>query len=120
MSFLTVVGMLGGLVVVLVTRRARTALARLVVDERDGLIGPREAARVRWEHVRRSFRLWLVVSGALAVVLAATAGRAAVSGGWGGTLTYYAAVFGVLLVVALITLWRAHRDLARARAALDG
>lgn len=119
MSLITVVGMLGGLVLVLLARRVRKAADSLLADERAGLVGPREVARARVEQKRRSLRLGQGVVGFMGVLLVAVLGRAAVSGSWGGTTTYYAAVFGVLLVVSAVVLVRVAADVRASERELD-
>ncbi|QVJ02102.1 hypothetical protein KGD82_04435 [Nocardiopsis eucommiae] len=119
MSLITVVGMLGGLVLVLLAKRVRKAAERLLADERAGLVGPQEVARARVEQKRRSLRLGQGVCGFMGILLVAVLGRAAVSGEWGGTTTYYAAVFGVLLVVSAVVLARVAADVRAAERALD-
>jgi hypothetical protein len=118
-SLITVAGMLGGLAVLLLARRGRRMARQLLLDEHAGLLGPREAARAKVQQRERSLRLGQVICVFMALLLAAVLGRAAVSGGWGGTTAYYAAVFGVLLVVSALVLWRVHADQARDRAQLE-
>ncbi|MEU3016199.1 hypothetical protein ABZ635_02235 [Nocardiopsis sp. NPDC007018] len=119
MGLITVVGMVGGLVLVLLARRVRAAAERLLADERSGVAGPREAARARVEQRRRSLRLCQAVCGFMGVLLVAVLGRSAVSGEWGGTSAYYAAVFGVLLVVSAVVLVRLTTDLRASERELD-
>ena len=119
MSLITVLGLLGGLVLVVLAKRARKAAERLLADERSGLVGPREVARARVEQKRRSLRLGQMVCGFMGVLLVAVLGRAAVSGAWGGTTLYYAAVFGVLLVVSALVLVRVAADVRAAEQELD-
>ncbi|MET9796664.1 hypothetical protein [Nocardiopsis alba] len=119
MSLITVVVMVGGLVTTWLVRRSRRALARLLLDERAGRVGPAEAARLRFEHVRRSFLVGRAACGLLAVLIVAVVGRA-VSGSWGAATGYYVAAFGALLLAGLVMLWRVHGDLRRSRAALEG
>ncbi len=120
MSLITVVVMVGGLVTTWLVRRSRRALARLLLDERAGRVGAAEAARLRFEHVRRSFLVGRAACGLLAVLIVAVVGRAAVSGSWGAATGYYVAAFGALLLAGLVMLWRVHGDLRRSRAALEG
>lgn len=118
MSLVTVAGMLGGLTVFLLARRGRKVAARLLADERAGLVGPREAARAKVQQKERSLRLGQAICVFMALLLVAVLGRAAVSGEWGGTTAYYAAVFGVLLVASALTLRKVANDVAEARARL--
>ncbi|MGW5878531.1 hypothetical protein ACWFMI_18465 [Nocardiopsis terrae] len=110
--------MFGGLFIVLAARRGRKALDRLLADERAGLASPREVALARVRQKERSLRLGQVICAFLAVLLVAVLGRAGVSGEWGGMTAYYAAVFGILLVVSALALRRVAADLAGARAGL--
>ena len=119
MSLITVIGMLGGLAVVLAARRGKRAMEKLVADELAGRAGPREIAQARVEQKRRSLLLGQVICGFMAALLLAVLGRAAVSGDWGGMTAYYAAIFGVVLVVSAIALVRIGNDVARAREKLD-
>ncbi|GAB3703621.1 hypothetical protein [Nocardiopsis oceani] len=119
MSLITVIGMLGGLAVVLVARRGKKAMEKLIADELAGRAGPREIAQARVEQKRRSVLLVQAICGFVAVLLVAVLGRAAVSGDWGGMTTYYAAIFGVVLVVSGIALRQVGKDLTRAREKLD-
>lgn len=118
MSLITVAGMLGGLTVFLLARRGRKMARQLLVDERAGLVGPREVARAKVRQKERSLLLGRVICVFMALLLVAVLGRAAVSGEWGGTTAYYAAVFGVLLVVSALTLRKVAKDVAGARAEL--
>ena len=119
MSLITVAGMLGGLAMVLLARRGRRIAEQLLADERAGLVGPREAALAKVQQKERSLRLGRGICVFVAALLVAVLGRAAVSGEWGGTTVYYAALFAVLLVVSALTLRRVARDTAEARARLE-
>lgn len=119
MSLITVVGMFGGLAVYLIARRGQKVAARLLLDQRAGRIGPREAAQARLQQKERSLLLGKGVCVFLGLLLLAALGRAAVEGEWGGTTVYYVAVFGTLLTVSAFTLRRAAADAAQARAELE-
>lgn len=119
MSLISVVGMLGGFAVFLVAQRARKAAAKAVADELAGRIDAREAARIRFEHKRRSFRSGQAICVFLALLMIAFVGRAWVSGSWGGMTIYYVVLVGVLLSVSAVTLWRIREDLNRARDSHD-
>ncbi|WP_026117432.1 hypothetical protein [Nocardiopsis alkaliphila] len=119
MSLITVVGMLGGLVIFLSAQRARKAVIRAVVDEAAGRIDAREAARIRFEHKRRSFRSGQMICVFLALLMIAIVGRAWVSGSWGGMTIYYVVLVGVLLSISAVTLWRIREELERSRAPGD-
>ncbi|WP_017585185.1 hypothetical protein [Nocardiopsis ganjiahuensis] len=119
MSLITVAGMLGGLAMVLLARRGRRIAEQLLADERAGLVGPREAALGRIQQKERSLSLGRGICVFVAALLVAVLGRAAVSGDWGGTTVYYAALFAILLVVSALTLRKVSRDLTEARAQLD-
>lgn len=119
MSLITVAGMLGGLAMVLIARRGRRMAKQLLIDERAGLVGPREAARTKVQQKERSLRLGQAICVFMTLLLVAVLGRAAVSGEWGGTTAYYAALFCVLLVVSALTLRKVAQDLSEARARLE-
>lgn len=119
MSLITVAGMLGGLAIFLVAQRARKAVAKAVADELAGRIDASEAARIRFEHKRRSFRFGQMVCVFLALLMIAIVGRAWVFGSWDGMTIYYVVLVGVLLSISALTLWRAHGELERSRTSLD-
>lgn len=119
MSLITVAGMLGGLAMVLIARRGRRMAKQLLIDERAGLVGPREIAQAQVQQKQRSLRLGQAICAFVALLLVAVLGRAAVSGDWGGTTTYYAVLFGILLVVSALTLRKVANDVSEARARLE-
>jgi hypothetical protein len=118
-SLITVAGMLGGLLMVVLARRGRKAAEKLLADEHGGLVGPREAARARVQQKERSLRLGQGICVFMGLLTVAVLGRAAVSGEWGGATAYYAAVFGAVFAVSALTLRRVARDTAEARAELE-
>lgn len=120
MSLFTIIALAGGLVAHLFYRRLRKAARELLFDERAGRVGAREAARVRYGHTLRSFRVAQVVCVFLALLLLAVTGRAAVSGSWVDTTTYVVLVFGALLLAGTYLLARSYRAMRTAHAALDG
>ncbi|WP_067605875.1 hypothetical protein [Nocardiopsis listeri] len=120
MSLFTIVALVGGLAAHLFYRRLRKAARELLFDERAGRVDSREAARIRYGHTRRSFRAAQLVCAFLSLLLLAVAGRATVSGSWGGTTTCVILVFGALLLAGGYLLARAYREMRLAGTALDG
>lgn len=113
---LNVIGVVGGLIIYLVARRARKAAAKTVSDQLAGRIDDREALRIRFEQNQRSVRFARLICVFLALLLLALVGRVWVSGAWDGMTVYYIALVGVLSLISVFALWRAHEDLERARA----
>lgn len=120
MSLFTIIALTGGLVAHLFYRRLRKAARELLFDEQAGRVDPREAARIRYGHTRRSFRAAQLACAFLSLLLFAVAGRATVSDSWSGTTACVILVFGALLLAGWYLLARAYREMMVAGTALDG